>query len=43
LIWRDYHADGRGGFFPLTNPDTDQTKVEIWYQMNAYVTEMTDL
>ena len=43
LVWRDYHADGRGGFFPLSNPDVDQTKVEIWYQLNAYVTEMTDL
>ena len=43
LIWRNYHADGRGGFFPLTNPDTDQRKVEIWYQLNAYVAEMTDL
>ncbi len=43
LVWRDYRKDGKGGFFPLQNPDTDQTKVEIWYQMNAYVTEMTDL
>jgi hypothetical protein len=43
LIWRDYHPDGRGGFFPLQNPDIDQTKVEIWHQLNAYVSEMTDL
>jgi hypothetical protein len=43
LVWRDYHPDGRGGFFPLQNPDVDQTKVEIWYQLNAYVSEMTDL
>jgi hypothetical protein len=43
LVWRNYHADGRGGFFPLQNPDVDQTKVEIWYQLNAYVSEMTDL
>jgi hypothetical protein len=43
LIWRDYHPDGRGGFFPLQNPDVDQTKVEIWHQLNAYVSEMTDL
>lgn len=43
LIWRDYHADGRGGFFPLRNPEVDQTKIEIWHQLNAYVTEMTDL
>jgi len=43
LVWRDYHADGRGGFFPLQNPDSDQRKIEIWYQLNAYVSEMTDL
>lgn len=43
LIWRGYHADGRGGFFPLRNPDVDQTKIEIWHQLNAYVSEMTDL
>lgn len=39
LIWRTYDADGRGGFFPLSNPKQDQTKVEIWYQMNQYVIE----
>lgn len=43
LIWRDYHADGRGGFFPLQNSVVDQTKIEIWHQLNAYVSEMTDL
>jgi hypothetical protein len=40
LIWRTYRADGRGGFFPLNYPEEDQTKVEIWYQMNKYVLEM---
>lgn len=43
LVWRNYHADGRGGFFPLQNPEVDQTKVEIWHQLNAYVSEMADL
>lgn len=43
LVFRMYNADGSGGFFPLQNPDGDQTKIEIWKQMNAYVTEMTDL
>ena len=43
LMWRNYHANGHGGFFPLQNPDVDQTKVEIWHQVNAYVSEMTDL
>jgi hypothetical protein len=40
VIWRTYHMDGRGGFFPLNNPMEDQTKVEIWYQLNKYVMEM---
>ena len=39
LVWRTYHQDGRGGFFPLQFPEEDQTKVEIWYQMNKYVIE----
>lgn len=43
VIWRTYREDGLGGFFPLQNPDRDQRQVEIWYQMNAYVNEMSDL
>lgn len=39
LIWRTYGNNGSGGFFPLRNPDQDQTKVEIWYQMSAYIIE----
>lgn len=40
LIWRTYERNGRGGFFPLIYPEEDQTKVEIWYQLNAYVQEI---
>ena len=40
LIWRTYERDGNGGFFPLNHPLDDQTKREIWDQMNAYVNEM---
>lgn len=40
LVWRTYDRNGRGGFFPLKHSLEDQTKVEIWYQMNAYVNEM---
>lgn len=43
VIWREYAPDGRGGFFPLQNSDFDQTQLEIWSQMNMYVTEMSDL
>lgn len=39
LIWRTYHYDGRGGLFPLEHADEDQTDVEIWYQLNAYLLE----
>jgi hypothetical protein len=39
LIWRTYEQNGLGGFFPLKHPDQDQTKVEIWYQMSAYLAE----
>jgi hypothetical protein len=43
LVWRTYQWDGQGGFFPLKHAVEDQTKVEIWYQMNAYVIEMHEL
>jgi hypothetical protein len=39
LIWRTYERDGQGGFFPLKYPTEDQTKKEIWDQMNAYNNE----
>lgn len=39
FIWRLYNKDGSGGLFPLEHPKKDQTKVELWYQMSAYVTE----
>ena len=39
LIRRRYHRNGRGGLFPLKRPSCDQRKVEIWYQMNAYLME----
>lgn len=40
LIWRTYERNGKGGFFPLLFPVEDQTKVEIWYQLNAYINEI---
>jgi hypothetical protein len=39
LIWRQYQPDGVGGFFPLAWPQRDQTDVELWYQMSAYLEE----
>lgn len=39
LVFRTYEPNGQGGLFPLTDPDQDQRKVEIWYQLNAYLIE----
>ena len=41
LIWRTYEPNGEGGLFPLRYAKEDQTKVEIWYQMSAYIIENT--
>lgn len=43
LIWRTYQRDGKGGFFPLNETIEDQTKVDIWNQMNRYVNEIQQL
>ena len=39
VIFRTYRKDGHGGLFPLRHPRRDQTQVELWYQMNAYLIE----
>jgi hypothetical protein len=39
ILERDYERNGVGGFFPLQETDVDQRKVELWYQMNAYLGE----
>ena len=36
---RRYDTDGNGGLFPLTSPEKDQRRVEIWYQMSAWIIE----
>lgn len=40
VMERTYSPDGTGGFFPLTRTDEDQTQIELWYQMNAFVSEL---
>jgi hypothetical protein len=37
---RTYSPDGTGGFFPLAWPDGDQTQIELWYQMHAFIEEL---
>ena len=36
ILDRTYGASGRGGLFPLNNPEKDQRTVDLWYQMQAY-------
>lgn len=36
---RKYQKNGEGGMFPLRNPSKNQKRVEIWYQMQAYINE----
>lgn len=42
VISRTYGPDGYGGFFPLNNPQEDQTKVEIWKQLHSFVNEIQE-
>lgn len=39
VMWRTYDYNGEGGLFPLEFPEEDQRKVELWYQLNAYILE----
>lgn len=39
FLERRYKSNGEGGLFPLQNPRKDQKKVEVWYQMSAYILE----
>lgn len=39
FIYRNYKPSGEGGLFPLKYPRTDQRKVELWYQMHAWLAE----
>lgn len=39
VIFRQYEPNGHGGFFPLENTEKDQREVELWSQLNEYVTE----
>lgn len=39
FIYRNYTPSGRGGLFPLRGAEEDQRKVELWYQLAAYLDE----
>lgn len=40
-VWlnRDFDNDGKYSIFPLKRPYRDQTKIQIWEQMNQYLNE----
>lgn len=40
IIKRTYKRDGHGGLFPLSGRVKDQRKVELWYQMSLYLSEL---
>lgn len=42
VMQRQYSSNGKGGFFPLKYPDRDQRGVELWYQLSAYVLELSE-
>jgi hypothetical protein len=39
VIWRTYLPTGKGGLFPLKEAKKDQRRVELWYQLSAYLLE----
>ena len=43
VVDRQYEWDGKGGLFPLKTPRGDQRGVEIWYQMQAWLGENSDI
>ena len=40
---RCFCADGDGGLFPLRHYERDQRGIEIWYQMQAWLMENSDV
>ena len=39
VISRSYDSKGTGGLFPLKETTENQQRVELWYQLNAYLLE----
>ena len=38
-MYRDFSYDGRGSIFPVKDPRRNQRSIEIWSQMNEYLSE----
>jgi hypothetical protein len=39
FVTRSYGREGHGGLFPLRRARRDQRRVELWYQLQAYLLE----
>lgn len=39
IVGRKYKRNGIGGFFPVFHSNKNQREVELWYQMQAYLSE----
>ena len=39
IMDRRFDPDGTGGFFPLSDPGSDQRREEMWSQANSYMAE----
>lgn len=39
MLAREYGPDGNGSLFPMKKPQKDLRRVEIWYQMSAWIME----
>lgn len=38
-LHRNFERDGKGSIFPISHPSQDQRKIEIWSQMQEYLSE----
>lgn len=43
MMTRNYDYSGEGGLFPLINPRNDQRKIEVWYQMHGWISEIKSI
>lgn len=41
FLYRQYDRDGRGGLFTIDNPQIDLRSMEIWMQMNWYLSDFS--
>ena len=40
---RTYDSDGKGSLFPIKNPTCDMRYVEVWYQMQQWLCENSEI